>query len=325
MKCVKNQKKIKNDKQMYRIHQLPTYKFGSHEYINSPGEEYNLKDIVNVLTTTDKSYHVRILENTNYILFGDCDYYDKSFDIFADILMGFFKKYYDIEIIKSDILYTINKSKKGSFHYSIPKYHCSRKKLHEIFTNFFNMNKGEFHIAEEGKKKKHKVVDTTVYTDHWFRYPNQSKEGVKGTSHQIVYGTMKDFIINYIPKTSVCIEDKMFIVDDGGKNILDYKNKKNGKIIKKCKKINIEKKDIAKEDVIKNNNIKEDLFFANNDKTVIKQLFDECFDKSRFSDYDDWIKIGFALHNRFGADGFDLFDYYSSKSSVNYEGIEKQN
>gem|GEM_PF-5251252 len=45
------------------------------------------------------------------------------------------QQFYNIKITIDDISYTINKSKIGSYHYSIPKYYASTTKLKEIHEN----------------------------------------------------------------------------------------------------------------------------------------------------------------------------------------------
>ena len=49
------------------------------------------------------------------------------------------KTYYNIDITKDDISYTINKGKNGWYHIAIPKINASTKKLWEIHTNLKNI------------------------------------------------------------------------------------------------------------------------------------------------------------------------------------------
>ena len=46
-----------------------------------------------------------------------------------------------------------------------------------------------------------KYIDTTIYSEHWFRCPNQSKGSIKlnesQNKHVIINGKIKNFIINY--------------------------------------------------------------------------------------------------------------------------------
>jgi P4 family phage/plasmid primase-like protien len=55
------------------------------------------------------------------------------------------------------------------------------------------------------------IVDTTIYTEKWFRYPEQSKEQAPNSRHIIKKGKMVDFVVEHIPKSSMCIDDKKYI------------------------------------------------------------------------------------------------------------------
>ena len=111
-------------------------------------------------------------------------------------LIKFLKKSYDITINKKNIMYTKNEKKKGSYHYCVPLLNASIPKLKEIHKHFRDENKEEFIYTDEDGKIKY-VVDTTIYSTHWFRCPNQSKAGEKKTKHIIIKGEMKDFIFDY--------------------------------------------------------------------------------------------------------------------------------
>ena len=68
-------------------------------------------------------------------------------------------------------MYTESTIKSGSYHYSIPKWNLSTEKLKEIHSNLLEIYNDEF---IDNKKK---LVDTSIYSEHWFRCPNQSKGG----------------------------------------------------------------------------------------------------------------------------------------------------
>ena len=267
------------------------------------------------LLKSDNGYHMRIQKNNSYIFFGDCDYYKDNEPIkFFELLTSFLNKFYNIKLTIDDISYTINKSKIGSYHYSIPKYYASTAKLKEIHENFFNQHKDIFNYYDSNNKLN-KVVDSGIYKDGWFRYPNQTKEAKENTEHIIEKGNIIDFIVEYIPKNSICIDSYKYL-DNKEKNIV--KNKKNKKetekSINKINKVNkINDKQI--EDFTK------EFYNKNEDKILIK-LLDECLNKERYDSYNDWIIIGMALKNSFGENGFELFDYISKKSSK-YEGTDK--
>ena len=98
-------------------------------------------------------------------------------------------------------MYTINDSKENYYHYSIPKWNASRTKLKEIHENLKKIYETEFKI---GRKN---IVDTTIYSNHWFRCPNQYKGSKDKTKHIIKVGTMIDFVITYIPEYSININE----------------------------------------------------------------------------------------------------------------------
>ena len=184
--------------------------------------------------------------------------------------------------------------------------------MKEIHDNFFNFHKDIFSYYDFNKKLN-KVVDSGIYKDGWFRYPNQTKEGKEKTEHIIEKGLLQDFIVEYIPKESTCIDNYKYL-DNKEKNIIkDRTNKKEIKeqIINKINKIDNKKiKDFTKE------------FYNKDENKILIRLFDECIKKERYDLYNDWIIIGMALKNSFSENGFELFNYISSKSSK-YEGIDK--
>ena len=151
-------------------------------------------------------------------------------------------------------------------------------------------------------------IDTTIYAEHWFRLPSQSKNSDKTTIHEIKKGNMLDFIPDYIHFNSVNIDSKQLIMD---KRVNVNKEEKL-RPYKKKKDI-----DIDVEKIIQMN-------LCENKKRYVeyKQLFDNCYKQNRYDDYGEWIKVGMALRNIYGDDSFQLFDYFSSKSTK-YEGTEK--
>lgn len=198
-----NSSNVSTENKLYRIYSTSFYNGWTLNKINSDYEEHPLKTIKRKLKT-DNYYHERIQEDKSYKLFGDVDHYDGSFEDIEKLLMDFLKKGYGLELECSDVSYT--EGKEGSYHYSMPKYYGSCEKLKEIHTNFFNTHKEEF------LQNNNKVVDTTVYSNHWFRFPNQSKGKIKGkpnngVKHIIKRGKIEDFIMEYIPPNSICIDD----------------------------------------------------------------------------------------------------------------------
>lgn len=207
-KCKENKEGKEIKERQHKLYAVDYYN-KKKDYIDNNYKEYSVLKLVKELEK-DNSYHMRILDTETYILYGDCDGFKGTFDQFAELLIKFLKLRYSIDISKIDISYTSNDSKPGSFHYSVPKLHASSVKLKEIHTEFFNQHKDIFTYVVDGKTTK--VVDTSVYTNHWFRYPNQSKSGDANAKHIVKHGNLIDFIVEHIPKDSICINDKKLIV-----------------------------------------------------------------------------------------------------------------
>jgi len=266
------------------------------------------------LETNDRSYHFRVHANKQYIFFGDIDHFDKDIDIFAKYLSDFLEKYYKLSLKPYEIAYTQNTRNKDSYHYSVPKWNASTEKLKEVHSNFLEIYKDELTKNLNGTTVR--CVDTTVYSEHWFRCPNQSKgkgKYVKDTTreqcdnvHKIIRGNMIDFIIDHIPKDSV--------------NINDVRNiNKNAK----TKMALVKKRSNESEIVPFVNHGQRDDGLILTRTTLYKEIFDECYKQYRFEVYEYWIKVGMALKNTFEdqEEAFKLFDYYSSKGN-NYQGTE---
>ena len=188
---------------IYRVNNYKIINF--NDFIKKEGVEFeDLEELCEELEN-NKYYHFRIHNNTKYILFGDIDGYTEGINKFIDLFVNFMKIYYSVNIEKKNIKYTENIQKKGSYHFSVPNFYAATEKQKEIITNFLNTYKDEFCI--NGKK----IIDSSIYSEHWFRFPNQSKgNGENESQHIIVHGSMKDFIIDYIPKKSKSIDDIEF-------------------------------------------------------------------------------------------------------------------
>lgn len=164
---------------MYKLYAIDNY--ARTKIIMKECVEYELDDLIEELQK-NRGYHMRIDKDGNYIFFGDLDHYKGDYESFSDLLMNFLKKYYDIQVSLRDISYTKNEGKDGSFHYSIPKYNASCAKIKEIHQNFLDKypdRLSETSINKKGKETITRFVDTTIYTDKWFRYPLQDKAGAK--------------------------------------------------------------------------------------------------------------------------------------------------
>ena len=327
----------KMSKMSYKIYSIKNYSIANSDFIKNNEIILSKTKLCKELEN-DKNYHFRIHKNNQYIFFGDIDGYIPGIKRFIDILIIFLKINYELELNEEDISYTENDKKIGSYHYSITKWNLSCENLKEIHNKLLKEYKNEF--VHKNEKKIVSCIDTTIYSEHWFRCPFQSKGTTDLGKHLIKKGSMIDFIIDYIPKDSFNINDYIKTKE----NIILKENKNSVNILTSKKekssilKINIPNKKENKIEIIKCNEsditINKDITYESNNKELIlsttlsqpqlyKKMFDECYKQERFDVYKDWISIGMAIRSIFGEDedGIKLFDYYSSKGST-YEGYE---
>ncbi len=196
----------KSKQTKYKLYAIDKYNKNT-QFIENGYKEYNITKLIKELEN-DKGYHMRISDMGQYIFYGDCDSFNGSFDEFSQMLIDFLNLHYNINISDQYISYTSNDSKPGSYHYSIPTLYASSKKLKEIHKEFYNKHKDIFTIKKD--KKNTKVVDTSVYGNQWFRYPNQSKAGDSNAKHIVKHGNLIDFIVEYIPENSLSIDNKQY-------------------------------------------------------------------------------------------------------------------
>ncbi len=294
----------KDEPKLYTLWSLNTYSGKTDTWIEKNRQEYEFDEKVRLLEKYDRGYHDRIDPFMQYKFFGDCDHFRKDIKDFQKLLIEFLKTCYNINIKMSDIYYTVNKSKKGSYHYVIPKYYASVQKLKEIHQNFLNEYE-EFVYADE-KGTIIKVVDVSVYSSHWFRCPNQSKKGDKDTVHKIITGTMKDFVLDYIEDTSICINDKKYLKDTlEQKKENKPKNKKTTET-KIKESVKVETKSIV---------TTKDAIIKSIEWNILYKFIDECFAQSVVDTYQSWLNVGMGIKTRYGKMGFELFKYFSDKGS----------
>jgi len=220
-------------------------------------------------------------------------------------------KYYNIQIKENEISYTENKSVKGSFHYIIPSLYGSCKKLKEIHTNLLNAYKDTFIYQSDDSLQK--VIDTTIYSKHWFRLPNQMKEQQKDTEHIIKRGKIKDFILGYIQKNSKNIDENIF-KNDNKISIKVKKTNNNKKVIDE----NILIDDLSETDSDTNTQLKTEKRgkFRELTKMEVKNLVNMLSIK-RYN-YEDWINLGICLHN-ISENYLDIWNNWSKKDKTKYK------
>ena len=250
--------------ELYDIYEIASYKTANNDFIENNVKQYTLEKLLQKLQA-DKGYHIRVDPEKYYTFFGDIDGHKQKSNDFFEFMINFLKDFYDIiEIEISDISYTRNESKEGSYHYSIPKLYCNCKKMKEIIGNM------KIEYDKIYGKEQNKVIDTSIYSKHWFRMPNQTKEGVEGTEHFIVRGELVDFVVE-------CIDDVAINIGN-----------------KKYKNINAGKEIVVKDDVdkIEHDKLKKTDFL---ESEIIK--FVSLLSMKRCNNYQDWLNVGICLKN----------------------------
>jgi len=323
-------------KSNFKVYNIESYAQSDANFIQLQGLEFSKTKLKNLLVKNKKKYHFRIHPATTYVVFGDIDNFEPNISEFIKLLQEFLKNYYTLEFVVEDFKYTRNDKKSNSYHFSIPKWNAITEKLKEIFGNFQKFMKAK--DVNYGK-----AIDTTIYSEHWFRCPNQYKgSGNMNDVHEIIIGDMTDFIVEYIPKKSININNvncilqtstskqskqlntnaKPQVVSDGNPLVSYMENEIAGiHTDTNIQEIDItHAKHIAKyEDKNKENVLSTIL----SKPMTCKKVFDDCYKPDRFDEYESWMTVGMALKNTFTEeDALDLFNYFSSKGKK-YEGYEK--
>ena len=227
----------------------------------------------------NKSYHLRINAQLPCIAFGDFDH-SPSEELFKDFL-DVVASEFDVKV--ETIAYSLSvKQNEYSYHWSVNTIETNCSFLKQLMQN------DEFTSYKT-------QIDLTVYSNKWFRLPNQTNKD-KPFEHKIINGKMKDFLIHRIKSTTCKVEHKEetnkqidFIDDD-----------------EKPKTLMNEPKP---KPVIKDDNI------ISNIRNKVKKM-PNYFDK-----YDEWTKLGFIIYNETNGseEGKNLFDELS-KLYAKYDG-----
>ena len=257
---------------IFEICQVPNYQVN---YENSK----KIKKPINVLCTVleqDHQLHERLEKDDLLKLSVDIDKMtEHNSNVTFDKIINDICEYLNIQ--KTDISYTQNFSvKSGSHHVVIPKFFmksCNQKTFWTVFKE---------------KYKYGSEIDANIFNKSgWFRLPNQTKEGLKGTEHIIQEGNMKDFVLKHVCNATLYPFDE----------IIESKSKAT-------------KKTDDKTDV--KTNVKTDVKTDNKKNTLLKDLLD-CLNHKRADDYDQWVKIGMILKNEHA--DISLYHYFSKFSS----------
>lgn len=272
------------------IYPLKTYKGLTQKKWNSLAIQVTLEECITKLNSND-GFHERLNKNGIYKIFCDLDKFKTSIDTFHLIFREFMEDYYSIKI--DNYSYTTSKFKEHSHHYSLPNISCNLNKLKEIMMNFMKVNQDI-------------KIDTSVYSDHWFRLPNQHKESKIGTEHEIKRGTMRDFILEDIENTI---------------NISDIELTTEIEQIEEIKEI---KENILDVPII--SDLKSlHTFHTLTQFKKIKEIVSKSYKQERFEDYNKWTLFGMSLKNSFGENAYKFFLDTSKRSSKYKEEIYVRN
>ena len=288
-------KKSKKPNEEYCL--IPIRKFGvlkDEELVSITKKFTSIKDVVAELEN-DCYYNYQLKQDVPYKIFGDLDYLPKEIKVWTALkkIIKIMNKIIDGNIEKSDVSLTKNDDYidgMASYHYVIKKYNATVKSQKELFEKIIKELPKKYTINDD-----HEIIDTSNYCKHKLRLPNQSKGASKQTHksgiHRLKNGSLKDFILDYIPKDSINIDDK-FVTIHPKKDKRKYED--HNEISPRMKLIS-------------------SLF---NNTKIFKLLFDNCYKKERFDDYSVWINVGMALHNELNVDEcFEVFKYFSQKGS----------
>ena len=253
---------MSDEEELYDVYEIISYSSANNDFIKNNVKKYTLNKLLMKLKSNN-GYHIRIDPEKYYTFFGDIDGHKQKSTDFFNFMIKFLKDFYeiyDIEIV--DISYTKNSLKEGSYHYSIPKIYSDCKKMKEIVANM------KIEYDKIYGKEQNKVIDTSIYSKHWFRMPNQTKEGVVGSEHIVVRGKLVDFVVEYI--------------DDNALNISNAKYKKTV----------VNDKEIIVKDDIDHDKLKKTEFL---ESEIIK--FVGLLSMKRCNEYQDWLNVGICLKN----------------------------
>ena len=252
---------------LYNLYKLNDYSKKKNAEGEFDCDKYNgeIEDICKELEK-ERGYHLRLGRTDNVILFGDLDGYKGDLQVFFLRLQEYFrKKGYDIDI-DDDIKYTLNGGYKKagiSLHYSIPKYHGYIQTIKKMMEGF----KKEYEYGRE--------IDTSVYGDKWWRLPNQRKESKINTEHKICQGTMKDFVVTYIPEESIELIEKE---DEAVSDITD----------------------LSVSTIIEYNSAISKIKFNEKEEVKLEEIREtsEIIDIKYLDSYNDWIRILWSLKSQ---------------------------
>lgn len=218
----------------------------------------------------NKGWHIRIKKDQPCVVFVDLDHCkdETIIEKFLSVLS------YNFDVSIDEISYTLSKKDdEFSYHISIPSIESYPEQLKFIFSH---------PVFKEFRNNKQ--LDLSIYSDKWFRLPEQTVD-IKPFTHKIINGKPEDFIISYL--------------DHAEYNAPEHLTCPEPPIIKQVK---------AKE--------------QSPDKLGQINKLMQCINPSRSHDNNEWMEIGFILKNELGdEEGKIIFESFS-KLSTKYNSVE---
>lgn len=235
---------------------------------NCEQHENKLSLLIKMVNDKDKGYNIRINPDLPCIVYGDVDHLKNEGDF--EKVLNILSNIYDIE---TDLI-SYTKSFKDdvneySYHFSIPSIETSVHNLKKTFSS---------------ENKRNNYFDLSIYSDKFFRLPNQTNKQ-KPYAHKIINGTMEDFFIHNISNVKEKVVDDEEDDDEDDETEVEETNDKN-----KLKFIE--------------GKTKEDF---------IKELLNIVSNMSE--NFEEWRNIGFILYHELKENGFKIFDDFSRLSN----------
>lgn len=294
---------------MFRIYKLKNYSIKQKD--NGEWDCSHIDGSIDEICTElykEKGYHIRLANNDNVMFFGDLDGYNEEISVFKAQMKEFFNEHH-MDFADNDFSYTQNLGydKEGkSFHYTITKYYGNIKTIKKCMEKF-------------KKKYKYKsVIDCSIYSDKWWRLPNQRKKSIIDTEHKIIKGNICDFIIPYIQENAICIDK----IDFDEKEVKEKKIRKKKEISKDATEVDFDTLSEVSIGTAGNKTNSTVLYYPSKEDelekqiSIVNRIIERCVSFERSDDYNTWILFGIALKNSFSDDiGFEMFNRFSQKST----------
>ena len=190
-----------------QIFNIPTFKGFTPSIAEENKVEAPVQSLLKLLARRGTNcYHERFEGDDQVKVFGDLDHFYGDFDDFKRRMVHALTKHTSIEITEDDFKYTYRcanvQKNEQSYHWVVPKISMIQNNLKELMTK---IKEEEFQdILAQETRDGEKQFDTSVYSKgRWFRLPNQLKEGVRGTEHEIVHGSLRDFLIKDVAESQL--------------------------------------------------------------------------------------------------------------------------